>query len=383
MSDNRKDSKGRKLKAGEGQRKDGRYYYRYDDISGERRTIYDRDLHELRKKEKEINLQLAQGISYFDGNVPLSEIIDKYFSLKQKWRETTRDTMDGYRNIIKSSKLYKMSINKIKMIDCKTYLVELRESYSYSIVSRVYMLLKESFNLACESDILLKNPCNFKLKSIIDDDSKKKPALTIEQEKSLLQFLKTDPVGSRYLEIFIILLGTGLRISEFAALTSKDIDFAKNMIHVNKQVIWVNKTLKIAEPKTKAAYRDIPMTDDVRTAICSLLEKRKSNKLDVMVDGHVGFLYVGRNGKPKKHTEFSDMFRRILERYNKMCDVPIELCTPHTLRHTFATKLVAAGVDIKTATRLMGHTNASILLDIYADVVESKLAESMKLIKIG
>lgn len=383
MSESRKDSKGRKLKAGEGQRKDGRYYYRYEDISGERRTIYDKDLHELRKKEKEINLKLAQGISYFDGNVPLSEMIEKYFSLKQKWRETTRDTMEGYRDIIKTSKLYTMPINKIKMIDVKTYLVELRGTYSYSVTSRVYMLMKESFNLACESDILLKNPCSFRLKSIIDDDFEKKPALTIEQERSLLQYLRTDPTDSRYLDIFIVLLGTGLRISEFAALTLKDIDFAKNLIHINKQIVWVNKAIKVTAPKTKAAYRDIPMTDDVRMAITSLLERRKRNKLDVMVDGYVGFLYVGCNGKPKKHTEFSDMFRRVLRRYNASNDVLIEQCTPHTLRHTFATKLVAAGVDIKTATRLMGHTNASVLLDVYADVVESKLAESMKLIKIG
>lgn len=379
----RKDNKGRKLKAGEGQRKDGRYYYRYEDVSGERRTIYDKDLHELRKKEQEINLQLSQGISYFDGNVHLSEMIDKHFSLKQKWRETTRETMDGYRNILKTSRLYSMPINKIKMIDVKTYLVELRGTYSYSVTSRVYMLLKESFSLACESDILAKNPCNFRLKSIIDDDAQKKPALTIEQEKSLLQYLRSNPDDSRYLDIFVVLLGTGLRISEFAALTYKDIDLAQNVIHINKQIVCANNVIKVTAPKTKAAYRDIPMTDDVRMAIMALLERRKSNKLDVMVDGHVGFLTVRGNGKPRIHTEFSDMFRRILQRYNADTAVPIPLCTPHTLRHTFATKLVAAGVDIKTATRLMGHTNASVLLDVYADVVESKLAESMALIKIG
>ena len=112
-----------------------------------------------------------------------------------------------------------MPISKIKTSDCKTYLVNLQEHYSYSVVCKVYMIMKEAFNLACENDALVKNPCSFKLRSIAENDSEKIPALTEIEENSLLDFLKNDNIGKKYVDIFVILLGTGMRISELAALT--------------------------------------------------------------------------------------------------------------------------------------------------------------------
>lgn len=235
MSEIRRDKKGRKLKDGESQRKDGRYQFRYTDISGERRYLYDWDLDALRKKEKDVSVQLAQGVTYFGGNVPFSDIIDKLFTLKPRWRESTRSTMGRYLGIIKKANLYHMPINKIKMIDCKTFVVSLHEQgYAYGTIASVYTILKESFELACESDAILKNPCNFKLKSLIPDDTAEVVALTEEQERSLFKFLNSDTYGLRHLDMFTVLLGTGLRISEFAALTVKDVDFVHNVIHVNK-----------------------------------------------------------------------------------------------------------------------------------------------------
>ena len=125
------------------------------------------------------------------------------------------------------------------------------------------------------------------------------------------------------------------------------------------------------------------MTDEVRAAVSSLVEQQKSRKVNAMVDGCVGFLSVSRTGQPRTHSEYSGLFLRLLARYNKQSDIKIDRCTPHTLRHTFATKCVASGVDIRTAVYLMGHENANILLDIYTDVREKNLNESMKLIKIG
>lgn len=380
----RRDSKGRRLQDNELQRPNGSYEYRYRDLDNKRHSVYAPTLDELREKKKEINLQLAQGINYVDGKVILSEIVDKYFSLKKnKWRKSTLGTMEGHRKILSTSRLYNMPINKIKIIDCKEYIAELSEDYSYSVVQKIYSLLKDCFNLACESDAISKNPCTFKLRSIVENDSEKIPALTEKQENSLLDFLRNDICGRKYIEIFIILLGTGLRISEFAALTTKDIDFKENVIHVNKQITRTTGAINITAPKTKAAYRDIHMTDDVRDAICSLVEKQKSAKVNAMIDGYVGFLSVSRSGKPRTHSEYSDLFLRLLARYNKQSEIKIERCTPHSLRHTFATKCVASGMDIKSATYIMGHSDATVLLNIYADVVKNNLAASMKLIKIG
>ena len=101
MPDGRKDKKGRKLKEGESQRKDGRYQYRYTDVDGKRKCLYDTSLESLREREKEVSVKLSQGLSYFNGTAPLSEFTEKLFSLKRKWKETTRVTMTRNLNILK------------------------------------------------------------------------------------------------------------------------------------------------------------------------------------------------------------------------------------------------------------------------------------------
>lgn len=380
----RKDSKGRKLKDGEGQRKDGRYYYRYTDSTGKRLTIYDHKLSQLREKEKEIQLQLAQGVSTVKGKRTLGNMIDEHFALKKtKWKASTKETMDGYRSILQKSKLYNLPINKIKTSDCKTYLVHLQEDYSCSVVSKVYMVMKEAFNLACENDALVKNPCSFKLRSIAEDDSEKIPALTEIEENSLLDFLKNDSIGKKYVDIFVVLLGTGMRISELAALTVKDIDFINNEISVTKQIVRTRGSVHITKPKTNAAIRKIPMIPEVRLTLKSLVEKQKQSKINTMIDGHIGFLFTSCHGNPRTESEYSGLFRRLLAKYNAKSEMKIGRCTPHSLRHTFATKCVASGMDIKKAQYLMGHEKANTLLDVYADVDKNNLADSIKKIKIG
>lgn len=378
MSEKRKDSKGRVLKTGESQRKDGIYQYRYKDNDNVRRTIYAGTLQELRNKEKEIEQYLSKGISYYSGSVKLRDAIEKLFSLKRKWKDSTRHTMQMYLKTLETRKIYNMPINKIKVVDCKELFTELYdEGYSFGSISSIRTILKMTFDMACENDVLAKNPCSFPLKDVIDDNTPDVVALTEEQEKSLLNFLQTDTIGKRYYNTFVILLGTGMRISEYAALTKKDIDFDNNCIHVNKQITKAVGELKVTSPKSKNAYRDIPMTNAVRWCVMSLINNRDPLVKEVMIDGHVGFLNVTRSGRPRCHSEYADNFRKVMERYNKQADIKIERCTPHVLRHTFCTKCIAQKMDVKTVQYLMGHSDASITLNIYADEVSENIQRDM------
>lgn len=278
------------------------YQYRYKDIDGTRRTIYDRILQELRKKEKAIEKELEAGVSYFDGTMELSEVIDRLFSLKRKWRDSTRWTTTRYLNILKESKLYHMPINRVKIADCKGYLIKLHdEEYAFGTISSIYTILKMAFQMACEDNAIVRNPCNFSLKSIIDDDTPKVMALTREQEESLFKFLRTDVIGQRH--------------------------------------------------------------------------------LDMLVDGHVGFLSVTRNGRPRTHAEYADAVRKLMTRYNELNDIKIDRCTPHVLRHTFSTKCIAAHMDVKTVQYLMGHSDVSTTLNIYTDNVFENEVSGMELLE--
>lgn len=383
MSEKRKDSKGRILKPGESQRKDGRYQYRYTDLRGVRRLVYGNNLQELRSKEKEIELQLAKGIDVFEGKIKLEELLDRAIKLKRNWRASTAKTMSRYLKIIQASKLYRMQVCNIRMADCKQYFIDLHDlGYSFSTISSIHTLLRMAFTLAYEDDILVKNPCDFHLSAIVSDDAEKVAALTSEQEKSLFAFLREDTIGKRYLEMFTILIGTGMRISEFAALTVNDIDLANNVIHVNKQIVRLVGELTITEPKTDSGKRDIPMTREVRDAAKSLLLRRQSVSANVMIGGYVGFLSVTRTGRPRTHSEYADAVRKIMNRYSEVGDVEIPRCTPHVLRHTFCTKCIASGMDVKTVQYLMGHSDVSTTLNVYSDHVFENVVSNMEMLKI-
>lgn len=292
MSERRKDSKGRVLRTGESERKDGLYQFRYEYIRGKRQTIYDRNLNELRKKEKEIQKQLA-----------------------------------------------------------------------------------------CEDNALMRNPCAFPIKTIIDDDTPKVRALSQIQRESLWKFLREDTIGKRHLDMFVMLAGTGMRISEFAALTIQDIDFGRNVIHVDKRIVRLVGKLTITKPKSDKGIRDIPMPQEVRQSAMNLIRKRNEIKLDVMMDGYVGFLSVTRDGRPRTHSEYADVVRKLMVHYNEVRAVKINRCTPHVLRHTFCTKCVSSDMDVKSAQYLMGHSDTRTTLNIYTDNVMDKVYESMELLE--
>ena len=287
--------------------------------------------------------------------------------------------MTRYLQLVKTSRIYNLPINRIKPADVKSFYVGLHDSgYSFGTISSIHSILKMSFDMALEDDAILKSPCNFKLKSIVDDDTAKVQALTKEEEQSLFDFLKTDTFGRRYIDMMTILIGTGLRISEFAALTINDIDFMRNVIHVNKQIVRLVGKLVVTEPKTESGIRDIPMTPQVRLSVKNLIVKRSAIQKDVMIAGYVGFLSVTRNGRPRTHSEYADAVRVLMERYNEASDTKIDRCTPHVLRHTFCTRCIAAGMDVKTVQYLMGHSDASTTLNVYTDNDFHNVVSGMK-----
>ena len=381
MSEKRRDNKGRLLKNGESQRKDGRYQYRYTDLDGTRRCIYNTDLHQLRQEESRILRDLGTGISYRDGCTPLQEFVERVFRLKRTWADSTRETMEHYLLILQRSPLYQKPVNQIKMSDVKTYLITLQdEGYAYGTIASVFSLLKTAFRLATDDNAIARDPANFPLSDVLKNNTPPVRALTPEQERSLLDFLRKDKVGQRHLDMVIILLGTGLRISELAALTIGDIDFKNTVICVSRQLKKLKGRTIISNPKTPSAIRNIPMTTAVRDSLNHLVEKRKEAGHSITIDGVDGFLITTRSGRPKCHSEYDDAMRAIMKRYNSSTNIPIEHCTPHVLRHTYCTRCISAGMDIKSTQYLMGHADASTTLNIYADTVFDRVVENVALL---
>ena len=107
------------------------------------------------------------------------------------------------------------------------------------------------------------------------------------------------------------------------------------------------------------------MTDTVYEAFRAVLAKRGKPKVEMIVDGISGFLFLDRLGKPKVAMHLENYMRYALKYYRENYGNNLPSVTPHVLRHTFCTNAQQADLDVKSLQYIMGHSNVSVTLDVY------------------
>lgn len=211
----RKDNKGRVLKEGESQRRDLIYQYRYTDCLGKRQTVYASNLQELRQKEKEIQKLVDDGIDYAAGQITVIELLEKYISLKKGVRYNTQVGYNFVLNLVKKEDFGYRKISTIKVSDAKKWFAKLQnDGRGYSTITSVRGVVKPAFQMAYEEDAIRKNPFVFKLTDAVVNDSVSRVALTEEQLTTWMGFIKNDSTYCKYYDEFVVLLETGMRVSD-------------------------------------------------------------------------------------------------------------------------------------------------------------------------
>ena len=368
MSAKRKDKKGRVLRTGESQRKDLTYQYRYQSITGKRCTIYAPSLDALRAKEEEIQQLQNYGVDYNAGNVTVLELLERYISLKQGVRNATKVGYKFVLNLVRKEEFGHRRIRDIKISDAKLWLMKLqKDGRGYSTITSVRGVVKPAFQMAIEEDILPKNPFEFKLSDVVKNDSQKRIALTKEQTDIFMTFIKEDKHFSCYYDEFVVLLETGMRVSELCGLTKQQLDFENRRIWVDHQLVRKpDCTYYVEKTKTESGCRFIPMTDNVYKSLKSIIANRKKPSKEWIIDGYSGFLLLDKNGNPKVAMHLEHHFQWALKKYRKLHpDQPLPKITPPVFRHTFCTNMANAGMDLKSLQYLMGHSDAGVTMNVY------------------
>lgn len=206
------------------------------------------------------------------------------------------------------------------------------------------------------------------------DTGKEEMRILDEQELKTLESHLTNDIDSTKIGTMIS-LHTGLRIGEICALSWDDIDLKNNIIHVRHTVSRVKNdkghaelstALIIDSPKTKSSFRDIPISSSLRPYLL-LFEKQKTSEYVVSDD----------NGYLSPRT-FDYRYHRLLD------ECGIKSLNYHALRHTFATRCIEVGVDIKTLSELLGHSSVTITLNTYVhSSMELKRTQIEKLCPIA
>ena len=396
MKEKRRDSKGRILHTGESQRTDGKYLYKYVDAFGKTRYVYAWRLTptdvmpkgkradiSLREKEAQIKKDLMDGIDSTGKKMTLCQLYAKQNAQRTNVKKSTQKQREQLMRLLKEDKLGARSIDTIKPSDAKEWALRMKEKgFSYNTINNHKRSLKASFYIAIQDDCVRKNPFDFKLSEVLENDTKEKVALTEEQEQALLSFIKTDNVYHKYYDDVLILLKTGLRISELCGLTVADIDFKNEVVIIDHQLLKSKEQgYYIETPKTKSGIRQVPLSKETIKAFHRIIKNRPKTK-PIEIDGHSDFLFLNPKGNPKVAVDYNMLFVRMVKKYNKHHkNNPLPHITPHILRHTFCTRMAQGNMNPKDLQYIMGHSNISITMNWYAHAsIDTAKSEVQRLI---
>lgn len=204
---------------------------------------------------------------------------------------------------------------------------------------------------------------------VVVNDAVTREAITKGQMRKFLKFVHDDVVYCKYYEVIYILFHTGMRISEFCGLTMKDIDLEKRTINIDHQLQRTSKMEYVIEPtKTNAGTRVIPMTKEVTEMFRAIIQDRPEYKVEKVVGGYTGFLFLDKNGMPLVAMHWEHRFNSMVGRYNEIYKVQMPNITPHVCRHTYCFNMAKSGMNPKTLQYLMGHSDIAVTLNVYTHV---------------
>ena len=295
-------------------RKDGRYSVNITLENGQRKYFYGNTPREVLQKQDEFLKGKTEGMT-------VEKLADIWSG---KWAELAFGTVSEYKAAYKRIVAYfgSESVERVRPSEAEAFLSQLvRQGLSKQTVNVHLIALRQMFKIASDEDIE-------KIKTNLD-----------------------KPFG---LFAYFILY-TGMRRGEALAISAKDIDFERKVITVNKKIAHKpNQPVLENFTKTKAGMRKV--------ALLAPLEEALKGKRGILFKGDKDYM-----------SETS--FRHAWAQYVKATGIS---CTPHQIRHAYATILYEAGISDKDAQEMMGHSSITTTRNIYQSIRDVRLDETRK-----
>lgn len=357
-------------------RPDGRIavqvYIGKDKETGKRKykTVYGATQKEADEKAMQAKIKLQKGIDLSAERDTFGQWAARFLVAKES-DGVCHSQMDSYKCYCKHlSMLDDIPIYKISLWDIQNIIMELakdkpdQKGLAKNTLKHIKGTAKQILQLAVESRAIDFNPAQ-DVKIPANAPEKHREALTEEQQ----QWIVDTP--HKMQRAAMIMMYSGLRRGELTPLTWSDVDLVKNTISVNKSVEMINGRPRLKEgAKTKAGVRVVNIPQKLSDFL--IQEKEKENPLCIYVvhseKGTMLSNYVWRS-------MWKDYIEELNIKYgyngediqNTKFELPMKIppFTPHWLRHTFATLLYMAGVDVMTARDQLGHANIGTTLSIY------------------
>lgn len=409
----RKDSKGRVLRKGEYERKNGSYTYVFKGDNGKTRSIYAPTLKELRAKEDDVTRDILDGINPDGARVTINDMYARWKSSREMDIEAGSLRHSTYRNYCYMYEQFVMGdFGNTRLKDVTPAKIE--AFYKFLITQRglkvlsvdgVHVPLKQVMQLAVDSSYIRHNPTDGMMRKLKAAYKKKETgissqerALTPEQQTLFLQYLDSSENNRRWLPLFTVLIFTGMCIGELTGLRWCDVYEDEGYIEVSHTLVYYDqggtKGLKckyaVNDTKTPAGFRTIPMLPIVKEAFRQERKRQEQEgiKSRMKVDGYEDFVFVNRFGDCLNQGTVNKAIRRIVrdcnfEQLGKGSEVLLPAFSCHWLRHTFATRLIESDVNVKAAQKLLGHADVRTTMNIYAAAQEEFVSSELSKLTNG
>ena len=356
--------KGKELGEGIYQQANGTYCARFIDRFGKRKSKRSKKLQEVR--------QWLADATYINEHSDIEQatnmMVDAWFEywidVKKKTvrPNTVRNYTERYNKNIQKI-IGRKILTEVNPIHCQKIFTDMaEEGYKTSTIYQTRIALFNMLEFAKENEVILSNPCKKSVKSDMGKPSQKKEALTIDIQKKFIEYAK----GQSYENQFRFILQTGLRTGELVGLKWEDIDFSKKAIRIQRSMEYRYSVgeWRIGEPKSKAGYRTIPLTDETIRILTEQKEKNKNIKK--IQEEWYEFIFLSRKGEPVKNSAYDTALFKICDK------AKINRFSMHVLRHTFATRCIEGGMMPKTLQKILGHSNIGITMNLYVHITEDE-----------
>ena len=347
-----------------------------------RKEFYGKTQKEVKKKLDEYKKLISNGIIPTNDKITLEEWFYTWLwdFRKRDLKEKSFQRYEGiYRNYILNSDIGRVKLTDLNSSHIQRYYNKLLDvdSKPTSTIKSLNTKLKTCLTEAEKQGYIQKNWR--KLVTLPKDKNIKEiKVLTKEEQDLFVEAIKGHPLET----LFLLALGTGLRLGELLGLKWQDIDFTEKNLKVNRSLQRITEITreghrhsKIIEqtPKSKNSVRTIPLPDDVIKKL--KLHKRLQNE-SKLLSGSLytdnDYVFTNEIGYPIDDKKPGRNLKSILKKLN------IEPIKFHALRHTYATRLFEVNVSPKIVQMLMGHYDISITMDIYTHVMENQKVEAVE-----
>lgn len=346
-------------------------YYVFDKITHKEVAKQKTVKNEEEGKKFLTSLQYQKGNELFIENngIPLGQLMRLNLQKKLDMNLISENQYARVINTIKvieKNDIVNKKIEDIKSDDIQEYINSLKD-YSNSYIRKLMEQFNQAYRLAMNKGYITRNPMVDVIKPRSTKPDREVRAMTIEEQQIFTNYLMNKSIEEEpYKNVFLIQMYMGLRVGETLALRNSDIDLRKNLISVNK-TLTTDKDGKVImgnTTKTYAGVREVPIPEFIRKSIIEqmkIAENQKDNQL---------FISDKQNYIDNRNVN------RILKK--RLLDLGITGISTHSLRHTYGTRCVEAGMRAVALQRLMGHQDISVTLNTYTSVFNKYKEDELK-----